>query len=109
MVDPLELFLVPHNPLQTVLVSSTGIVRYSVQTDSVRDIGYASREVTAINRVASTESVLVARIAWKMPVSPLGSLRGTSSTVYGDDLLVEGMRDGVLVKDFLYKLGPFSK
>jgi hypothetical protein len=96
----MELFLVPYDPLQTVLVSPEGVAHYSVQTDKVRDIGYQSRRITTVQRPAeSQKDSVVAEIAWKT--------WGTSTTIYGD--LQDGMQSGLIVKEFLYKQGQFSQ
>jgi hypothetical protein len=117
----MQLFLVPADPLQTVLVSSTGEPQYVVQTDKIYDSGPHSRRITTVRKLAETEhgSALdsdsiasteesdasdkemdvVAEIAWKT--------WGTSTTVYGN--LREGMQAGVRVQEFMCKRGQFSR
>jgi hypothetical protein len=116
----MQLFLVPADPMQTVLVSSTGEPQYVVQTDKIYDSGTRARRVTTVRKLPETESGsvlsdldsiteesgasgketdVVAEIAWKT--------WGTSTTVYGN--LSEGMQAGVRVQEFMCKRGQFSR
>ncbi|KAK1219840.1 hypothetical protein PQX77_017417 [Marasmius sp. AFHP31] len=134
----MDLFLVPNNPEQTVLVSLNGVAHYQVSTGKA---GHSGRRVSKLQRPAESEAdSIVAEIEWKSwehPTvlrSPLLS-RNVSTTAAscddghvrrsddknGGEETTEGARRlssasggvgeravGVLANDFLYKRTHFS-
>ncbi len=92
----MDLFLVPDNPLRTVLVSANGVAHYQITTTKV----HGHRKMSRIQRPAESEAdSVVAEIEWKNWDNPTivrsSNLRGLSGS-------------GVLATDFLHRRGPFS-
>lgn len=93
----MELYLVPNNPEQTVLVSTNGVAHYQVQTTKTS----RGRRITKIRRPAeSEEASVVAVVYWKHWDKP---------TVVRHCPLVSGdVKNGILASEFLYKKNQFS-
>lgn len=101
----MDLFLVPNNPLNTVLVSPNGVAHYQIRTNKIPG---SRRRVTVIQRPAETEEdSIVAEIEWKrwdMPTiirSPLMIGLGICSGKEAEGL-------GTRSSNFLYQRGHFS-
>jgi hypothetical protein len=98
-LGPMELFLAPNNPENTILISSNGVAHYQVRTTKTRTFaGVGSRYVTRIQRNADTvEESIVGDIEWNYWGTP---------TLVRSVLLEDG---DVKLKDFLYKRTQFGK
>lgn len=58
----MDLFLVPDNPLRTVLVSASGVAHYQMSTTKV----HGRRKLSRIQRLAESEAdSVVGAIEWK--------------------------------------------
>ncbi|KAG7086529.1 hypothetical protein E1B28_002480 [Marasmius oreades] len=129
----MDLFLVPNNPEQTVLVSLNGVAHYQVTTDKVPNSG---RRISRLQRPAeSEEDSIIAEIEWKtweQPTvlrSPLlkrnvsgvttSSAASFKQRTNGSEIhnsrrphkacrRVDGKTVGVLGTEFLYKRARFT-
>ncbi|KAF9072895.1 TonB box-containing protein [Rhodocollybia butyracea] len=93
----MDLFLVPNNPENTVLVSTNGVAHYQIATTKISH----GRRVSKIQRPAeSEEASVVAEVDWGNWDKP---------TVVRDcPTIRKNAGCGVLASDFLYKKHQFS-
>ncbi|KDR81879.1 hypothetical protein GALMADRAFT_240147 [Galerina marginata CBS 339.88] len=98
----MDLYLVPNNPENTLLVSANGVAHYQVQTITTSN----GTPVTFIQRPgASPEDRIVAEIEWKDSDTPT-IIRSPLFSGVGQCVGTQGI--GVQASNYLYKRHRFG-
>lgn len=98
----MDLFLVPNNPLHTVLVSPNRVAHYQVQTSKEK----RGPKVSRVQRPAeSEEDSIVAEVEWHSWCTPT-KIRCPLLGDFGGSIGKRG--SGIPATSFLYKSGNFS-